>query len=191
MPVRNAFASASLDYQQTVPGGPFHVTLRVWSHSYDSPDPARRNALIKEVHLTHLPGASHPISNARITDRYGIDETGLWTYNSGASEEGFTDYAEWGASTGSQWGSFTGVYDERCVADPACDARRLQTYRLSPHKIVVFNYLIGPVTFSFDITLPAPPKAVRLVMGHIGGNGGNPAQRSPALPDETFVIQFP
>jgi len=34
--------------------------------------------LIKEVYLTHLQGANIRPSNAVITERYGVDETGLW-----------------------------------------------------------------------------------------------------------------
>jgi hypothetical protein len=147
--------------------------------------------LVKEVYLTQLTGSSHTVSNVVVTDRYGVDETGLWRRMGGGPEEGFEGYTEYDPGGGALWSARTGVYDERCLADPACDKMRLQTYLSSPHQITVFNYLIGPVTFSFDITLSAPPKAVRLVMGHVGGNGGNPAQRSAALPDEEFVIQFP
>jgi len=168
----------------------------VWSRSYDHPDPGHRNAMIKEVHLTQLTGGTHSVSNLLITDRYGIDETELWKRGGGGPEEGFKQYTEWVPPVGCPqgvpiaWGSYTGIYDERCLADPACDAMRLQTHRLPAHQIVVFNYLIGPVTFSFDFT-PSPPKAVRLVMGHIGGNGGIPARRYAILPDEEFIIQFP
>jgi len=196
MPTRNALASVSLSSEQITPGGPFHVTLMVWSRSYDHPDPGHRNAMIKEVYLTQLTGSTHTLSNLRITDRYGIDETELWKRGGGGPEEGFKQYTEWVPAAGCPqgvpiaWGSYTGIYDERCLADPACDAMRLQTHRLPAHQIVVFNYLIGPVTFSFDIT-PSPPKAVRLVMGHIGGNGGIPARRYSILPDEEFIIQFP
>ena len=201
MPARNALASASLTCDPKKGGGAFHVTLRVWSHSYDHPDPVRRNALIKKVKLAKLTGTNNPLSNVRITDRYGIEETSLWATEHGGAEVGFASYTEVGpvflGPTGTSridviWGSYTGIYDDRCWADPACDAMRLQTHRLDQNRIAVYNYLIGPVTFSFDISQPAPPKAVKLVMGLISGNGGNPAQRSPALPDEEeFIIEFP
>jgi hypothetical protein len=143
---------------------------------------------------------SHGVSNLRITDRYGIDETLLWSIVLGGTEIGFEGYTELdtGGSCGpgfpnALWGAFSGVYDERCLADPLCDARRLQTYRPNalPKQLLAFNYLLGPVTFAFDIALTAAPTAVRLSVGHVGGNGGNPSQRSATLPDETFVIQFP
>ncbi|MGH7516454.1 MAG: hypothetical protein ACREOC_03145 [Gemmatimonadales bacterium] len=68
---------------------------------------------------------------------------------------------------------------------------RLQTVRGTPEQLTAYNYLLGPLTFAFDIVLTAPPAALRLKLGHIGGNGGNPAQRSGTMPDEEFVIQFP
>lgn len=169
----------------------------VWSHSYDHPDPLRRNALIKEVYLTHLAGQSHALSNVVIRDRYGVDESGLWTRRAGGQEVGFDGYIEWdaagqcGPGLNVVWGLFTGIYDERCLADFACDAMRLQTYSPGANKLSAFNYLLGPVTFDFDIALSAPPNAVKLVMGHNGGNGGVPAQRWALLPDEHFVIEVP
>jgi hypothetical protein len=118
----------------------------------------------------------------------------------GGTEIGFEGYTELDTVTpcgpgfpSVLWGAFSGVYDERCLADPLCDARRLQNYRASasPKQLGAFNYLLGPVTFAFDIALTAAPTAVRVRVGHVGGNGGNPSQRSATLPDETFVIQFP
>ena len=57
--------------------------------------------------------------------------------------------------------------------------------------MLIHNYLFGPVTFTFDINLSAAPTAVKLKMGLVGGNGGNPAQLYATLPSEEFVIQFP
>jgi hypothetical protein len=207
LPTRNALGSVRLTYAQTAPTGPFHVTLQVWSHSFDHPDPLRRSAVIKGVYLTQLPGApgtNYQVSNIRITDRYGIDETGMWTRAGGFKEVGFDGYT-WGDTAAvakcvpvldEMWNAYTGIYDERCLADPACDAMRLQTYpsqtvALPVPKLTAFNYLQGPVTFSFDIVLSAPPTAVKLKMGLVGGNGGNPLQRTATLPDEEFVIQVP
>jgi hypothetical protein len=50
------------------------------------------------------------------------------------------------------WGEFTGVYSSACAADPACDARRLQTIiHRNPtwNDTTAFHYLPGPVTFRF------------------------------------------
>jgi hypothetical protein len=194
MPAQNALAIASLA-SDPIAGG-FHVTLQVWNRSYDHPDPARRNALITKVKLTRLAGNQNSVVKAHIVDRYGIDETRLWMTSSGL-DAGFEGYTEVGPVTmgsttiGVIWGSYVGVYDERCLADPNCDRMRLQTNRPDQHRITVYNYLIGPVTFSFDIKQPTPPKAVRLTMGHIGGNDGNPGQRDSTLPDEEFTIEFP
>jgi hypothetical protein len=185
-------------------GGLYHVTIQVWSHSYDHPDPGHKNAIVDAVYLTQLaPSSNYQVTNVKITDRYGIDETLLWWPVNGP-DVGFVGYVELDTRTPCQpgfpqvlWGAFTGVYDERCLADPACDARRLQTYvttfPVSPGRIglTAHNYLIGPVTFAFDITLSAAPTAVKLRMGHVGGNGGNPAQRNATLPSEEFVVQFP
>jgi len=195
MPTRNALASVSL-HSEPKKGGGFHVRLQVWNRSYDDPDPARRNALIKKVLLTKLTGNQNSPTNVQITDRYGIDETTLWMTQHGI-DTGFDGYTEVGpvqigtTSIGVIWASYTGIYDERCLADPNCDRMRLQTYRPDQFRIAAYNYLLGPVTFAFDINQPGPPNAVRLTMGHIGGNGGNPAQRSAAPGEEEFIIEFP
>ena len=153
--------------------------------------------MIREVYLTQLQGTNNSFSNAVITDRYGVDETLLWKPVIGGPEIGWRGYVEWDSTgvcpgaIGVVWGSDSGIYDERCLYDPTCDAMRLQTEIPAPHKISVFNYLLGPLTFTFDIALSSPPRAVRLVMGHNGGNGGDPAVRYAALPDEEFVIQVP
>lgn len=195
MPAKNALASIRLRSVQ-LGGGKFHVSIEVWSHSYDHPDPNHRNAIVNGVYLVQLPQSTNfAVANLKITDRYGIDETSLWTLALGGTSAGFDGYAEriGGGPPSGGWASYTGVYDERCLADPLCDARRLQTYRTGPTNstIAVFNYLLGPVTFAFDISLSAAPTAVKLKMGHVGGNGGNPAQRSASLPSEEFVFQFP
>jgi hypothetical protein len=200
MPTRNALAAARLRYAQAAPTAPYHVTLQVWSHSFDHPDPVRRSALVTGVFLTQLPpSTAYGVSNVAITDRYGVDQSGMWTRGGGSvNEEGFVGYTEFdtGGACGRSlpsvfWGVFSGIYDERCLDDPGVDAFRLQTYRPSTPQVSVFNYIVGPLTFAFDIVLTSPPSAVRLRLGLIGGNGGNPAQRSPTLPDEQFVIRFP
>jgi hypothetical protein len=202
---RNALGAVRLSYAQRTKGSPYHVSIQVWSHSYDHPDPGHKNALVDAVYLTQLPqSTSLALTNARITDRYGIDETLLWMPTIGGTEVGFEGYVELDTAAPCRpgfpnvlWGAYTGIYDERCLADATCDARRLQTYvvpLVSPPgriQLAAYNYLIGPVTFSFDIVLSAAPTAVKLRMGHVGGNGGNPAQRSATLPNEEFVIRFP
>ena len=195
MPVRNALAAASLGYTTLGPGS-FNVTLKIWSHSYDDPDPARRNAVIKKVLLTGLTGGPSTISNAHITDRYGVDQTALWKPQGGV-DVGWGNYTElgpvkYGATTiNVVWGSHSGIYDERCALDLSCDAMRLQTYPVATHGIAIYNYMIGPMTFAFDFAHNAAPNAVKLTMGYIGGNNGIPAQRFSTLPDEEFVIAFP
>ena len=197
MPTKNALAAVRLSYAQK-PRRPYHVSLEVWSHSYDHPDPNHRNALVVGVELAHLAPGSYSATNLRITDRYGIEQTQLWAVVSGGTL-GFFGYREWDAADscapavfGVVWGNFTGAYDERCLADLSCDSRRLQSYLTGPTNLqfVGFNYVAGPLTFSFDANLTAPPTAVKIRMGHIGGNGGNPAQRWATLPDEEFVIDF-
>jgi hypothetical protein len=199
MPTRNALASARLQYSQPAPGAPYHINLQVWSHSYDHPNAVHRSALVNAVYLTQLPlGPAYAVSNIVIKDRYGIDQTALWRRSNGIQEEGFEGYTELdthGACgpglTNVLWSANSGIYDERCAADPSCDAKRLQTYLSLPEQLTAYNYLLGPVTFSFDIVLSAPPSAVRLQVGHIGGNGGHPAQRAATIPQEQLVIQFP
>jgi hypothetical protein len=199
LPTQNALASVQLDYVQKASGSPYQVTLRVWNRSFDHPDPTHRSAIIKGVFLTQLPGTPNSVSNLRILDRYGIDETGFWAGGGGFKEAGFDGYIEGDSARlgkcqpdiGIMWNAFSGIYDERCLADSACDAMRLQTIASPQLRVTVLNYLLGPVTFSFDFATSSPPKAVRLVMALIGGNGGNPAQRWAALPEEEFVIQFP
>lgn len=194
MPTRTGLGTVRLTSTQV--GANQHITLQVWSHSYDHPDPNYKNAIINGVYLVQLPQTTNfNVSNVKITDRYGIDETTLWTGTLGGTSVGFDGYAERVGGTGSPigWASYSGIYDERCLADPLCDARRLQTYRAGAghSAITVFNYLLGPVTFSFDVKLSAAPTAVRLKMGQVGGNGGNPATLYATLPSEEFIIQFP
>jgi hypothetical protein len=194
MPVQNALASVRLDYAQKTSGAPYHVSLQVWNRSFDNPDPTRRSSIIREVSLTQLPDANWQVSNLRIRDRYGVDHTRLWAGTGGYHEQGWDGYVEWDRGAPDHlviWSVFSGIYDERCAADTACDGMRLQTLRTSNEQITVFNYLLGPVSFSFDITMSAPPKAVKLKTSLIGGNGGNPAVRGNASAWEEFVVQFP
>jgi hypothetical protein len=202
LPTRNALAAIRLSYARKRAATKYSVKLEVWSHSYDHPDPNHRSSAITGVYLTQLPllppASNYTISNLKITDRYGIDERSMWNTVSAPTEFGFDGYVELDTGRPCQpgfpnvlWGLYTGIYDERCLADPACDARRLQTYRPVWSQLSGYNYLLGPVTFAFDIALSVVPAAVRLRVGHVGGNGGNPAQRSATLPSEEFVIQVP
>ena len=199
MPVRAALAAARLTYAKKKGAAGFRVTIEVWSHSYDHPDPAQRSALVNGVYLMDLPAASgYVVTNVAIKDRYGVDETALWAGLQGANQVGFEGYTEY--DTGGRcgqglpsvfWAANSGIYDERCLADPSVDAYRLQTYRIGAAQISIYNYMLGPLTFSFDIAIGSAPTSVGLRMGQIGGNGGNPAQRTAALPDEQWVIRFP
>ena len=198
MPARNALASLRLNYRPLAKPNHMHISLEVWSHSYDHPDPAHRNALVIAVTLVQPP-VIEELTNLKITDRYGVDQTQLWRVASGGMIE-FFGYSEWDAADtcapavfGVVWGSWTGIYDERCQADLACDSRRLQTHLTGPTnlQLIAFDYVAGPMTFAFDIVAAAPPKTFKLKMGLVGGNGGNPAQRWAALPDEEFTIQVP
>jgi len=198
MPTRNALASARLSYTQATPTDPYRVTLQVWSHSYDHPTPSRRSAVVSGVKLTQLsqlpplPNPGSTITNVAITDRYGISHADLWTLGYGGGEQGFVGHVEWDNGSKVVWSASSGIYDERCAADQTCDRLRLQTFRhTAVDEITVYNYLPGPLTFAFDIKLSAPPTAVRLQLSLQGGNGGNPAQRTPLLLDEEFVINFP
>lgn len=202
MPTRNALAAIRLTYAKKRTATKYSIKLEVWSHSYDHPDPNHRSSMITGVYLTQLPlqtpGNNYGVSNLKITDRYGIDENSMWTPSSGPTEFGFDGYTELDTGRPCQpgfpnvvFGTYTGIYDERCLADPACDARRLQTVRTQWAQLSAYNYLLGPVTFAFDMVLPVVPAAVKLRVGHVGGNGGNPAQRWALLPNEEFVIQVP
>lgn len=204
MPTRNALAAIRLTYAKKRGATKYSVELEVWSHSYDHPDPNHRSSAVTGVYLTQLPvlplGNNYTISNLKITDRYGIDERSMWNTVSAPTEFGFDGYTELDTGRPCQpgfptvlWGVYTGIYDERCLADPKVDATRLQTLRTPPSlvQLVGYNYLLGPVTFAFDIALSVVPAAVRLRVGLVGGNGGNPAQRSASLPNEEFVIQVP
>jgi hypothetical protein len=201
MPTRNALAAIRLTYARKRAPLPYRISIQVWSHSYDHPDPARRSAMIGAVYLSQLAvGGNHMPGNVQIVDRYGIDETRMWTPVSAATEAGFEGYIELDTGSPCQpgfpsvlWGVYSGIYDERCLADPACDAMRLHTYIPAPGyaQLAGYNYVAGPLTFNFDLSLPAVPTAVRLRMTQVGGNGGNPAQRNSLLPPETFTIQVP
>src|SRR5659263_256443 len=81
------------------------------------------------------------------------------------------------------WSCNTGIYDERCLYDPACDALRLQTYRSSGPQIAIFNYLVSPVTFRFTLAPFSPSAGVRIQITNqfVGGNGGNPNSHGNAI----------
>ncbi|HTE44770.1 MAG TPA: hypothetical protein VK636_05955 [Gemmatimonadaceae bacterium] len=180
---------ATAHLHHTHDGDIYHVTLEVQSRSFDHPDPSHRSAAITKVALTELAPGQHTVSNVKITDHFGVENL-LWKQQSGVTE-GFSGITEFDSGHGVAWLSTTGIYDPRCQEHAAVDAVRLQTYRAQGTILAAFNYLHGPVTFAFDIQLASPPKAVEITLGLVGGNGGNPAQRSATLPDEVFVIHFP
>jgi hypothetical protein len=196
MPTQNALAAVRLTSVRRRPPQAYHVTLEVWSHSYDHPDPVSRSAFIRTVSLTGLTTTAN-MTNVTVKDRYGVDQSSLMVGSTNPTNITFDGYREVDTGRPCQpgfpavlWGVYSGIYDQRCLADPVCDALRLQTLATWP-GLTGFNYISGPVTFDFDVGLAAPPKTVRLTMFFIGGNQGNPAQRFNNQPSETFTIEFP
>ncbi|MDH4132521.1 MAG: hypothetical protein OEV95_12025 [Gemmatimonadota bacterium] len=198
MATRNALATARLSYRLLKPKL-YRCSLMVWSRTYDHPTPMHRSAAVTGVFIAQLPATTTSLIATRsIKDRYGVSHSGFWVPTIGGGEEGWDGYAEYdtGGACGAGlpnvfWSASSGIYDDRCAADPAIDAYRLQTARPTAEQITVYNYLAGPVTFEFDFKSAKPPAAVRLVVGLQGGNGGNPAQLAPTLPNEEFTIVFP
>ncbi len=200
MTTANAPATATIQYRKDRRGDPWLVELTVWNRSYDDPNPGRRNSLITGVKLVDLPPSTgYQLTKPRITDRYGTNVTKLWTREFGLRSAGFDGYAEFDAAgqcgqglPSVFWSCFTGIYDERCLYDSACDGHRLQTYRPTTPQIVVFNYLVCPVTFRFTLAPFSPDTGVRIQITSqfIGGNGGNPDSHGDVTPKEQFIIQF-
>jgi hypothetical protein len=200
MSTRNALATARIKASLGKKTKLWTVVLEVWNRSYDHPDPARRNSIIRTVELVDLPATStaHDVELRSIVDRYGVSSMGLWEPIDGIQSVGFDGYVEYdvGGACGPDlpnvfWSAITGIYDERCLADPACDAMRLQTLRATPSQVSVFEYLIGPVTFTFTLDTFTPTAGIQITHSLIGGNGGDPTRRMSSIPDEQFIIHFP
>jgi hypothetical protein len=185
MPSPN-LATATLKHTAIRPGW-HHITLTVRSHTHQNPDPTKRCAAITEVYVTELAAGEHAVANITIKDAYGVDHLDLWSQVSG-DEEGFTGYTECDSGGAVEWTSTSAIYDTACLHDPDVDAMRLQNFRSGDSSVAAFNYMSGPVTFEFDLEVAAPPKAVRLVFGLMGGNGGDATSRKAAQPDESVVI---
>jgi hypothetical protein len=63
-----------------------------------------------------------------------------------------------------------GIYDERCAGDSAVDASRLRTHKnVTPPALAVYEYIVGPVTYSFSLDRFTPPATVKVTFGFIGG----------------------
>jgi hypothetical protein len=200
MGIGSALATATLQYRKSKRDGLWNIELVVWNRSYDDPESARRNSLITGVHLVDLPQSTgYQMPTQTITDRNGSDVTALWTKEFGFLSAGFNGYTEYdtagqcGQSLPSVfWSCFTGIYDDRCLYDPACDGHRLRTYRPTMPQIGVFNYLVGPVAFRFSISPFSPNKGVKvqITTQFIGGDGGNPNSHGNVAQQEKFIIEF-
>ncbi len=176
-----------------------HVRLRVWNRSFDDPDEERRSTRISAVYLCDLPQQpGYNVTNTHIRDRSGVDQISLWRSIGGQNEFGFEGYQEWDVAgecgpdlPNVFWSALSGIYDERCLCHPACDARRLQSFSPDAISSVIYQYLVSPVTFEFDVNLKQAPRCVRLEITSIGGNGGDPAVRGGTNAIESFVVSFP
>jgi len=197
---RQCLCNRNASYSQGSSSDPWQIELTVWNRSYDDPKPASRNSLITGVKLVDLPQSTgNNLTTQNITDRYGTDVTKLWTLESGLKSTGYIGYTEY--DTGGKcgpglpsvfWSCITGIYDERCLYDPACDALRLQIHRSAAPQIAIFNYLVSPVTFRFTLAPFSPSTGVRIQITNqfVGGNGGNPNSHGNAVPQEHFIVQF-
>jgi hypothetical protein len=159
MPPTDTLATVQFKAVQDA-AGVWTLSMMISSRSYDDAT-ARRCSLITRVRLVDLPAASggYQTSIRKITDRDGINVARLWMNEQGDRFVGFVGYKEQtvflkqpavGATT---WQSVSGIYDERCAADPACDKYRYQTVPVggsgsSPvERLAAFNYLASPLIF--------------------------------------------
>ena len=196
--IGHAFATATLRCKQETSGNPWQIDLKVWNRSYDDPDLARRNSLITAVKLVDLPpSSSYHLTTQSITDSTGTDFTTLWPPEYASNSVGHCGAAQYDTAgkcgpglPSVFWFCNTGIYDERCLRDPECDAWRLQTHRAGP-QITIFNYLVSPVTFRFTLAPFSPNTGVKIQITSqfIGGNGGNPSNHGN-LAQEHFFLKF-
>lgn len=186
MSMTQGFAKIDLGSTQTATGWDF--VLQVWNQSYDNPNAARRNSLITKVELIDLPNPPPVLTSSGVADRYGNDIRTLWPHgNLTVQSAGFLGYSEQSGSSGTLWAMHAGIYDDRCAGEPAIDATRLRTLKnVTPPALAVYEYIVGPVTFSFSLSSFAPPGTVRITFGFIGGRTGT---RNPY--EEQEVISLP
>ena len=182
-PVTQGFAKVDLVSTQTAGG--WNVVLKVRNQSYDNPNAARRNSLITKVELINLPSPPPLLTPTSVVDRSGNDIRTLWP-NGNLSEQsaGFLGYSERSDSSGNLWAMHAGIYDERCAGDSAVDGPRLRTHKnVTPPALAVYEYIVGPVTFSFSLNQFTPPGTVRIMFGFIGGRPGtmNPYEEQEVI----------
>jgi hypothetical protein len=152
----------------------WNLALQVWNQSYENPNSGRRNSLITKVELIDLPAPPPQLTLTSIVDRYGHDIRTLWPNgNLTPQSVGFVGYSEQAASSGTVWAMHAGIYDERCAGDPGVDASRLRTHKVvTPPALSVYEYIAGPVRFTFTLSNFTPPGAARITFGFIGGRAG-------------------
>jgi hypothetical protein len=182
MPIKKG--SAKVHLTSTHNATQWDIVLKVWNQSSEHASASRRNALITKVELLGLSSLSTKLTPKKVTDRYGNDITSLWP-NGNLSDDsvGFLGYSERSESSGTIWGLHAGIYDARCDNKPACDSSRLRTYKSStPPFLMVYEYIVGPVSFSFSLNNFIPPGTLRVTFGFIGGRSG------AKIPDEEQVV---
>ena len=208
MPPSSAPAAVQLNASQDA-AGLWTVALRVSSLTYEEASAARRCSLITRVRLVDLPAPSsggYQLNLGSIRDRHGINVSRHWMHEQGQRFAGFVGYKELTVflkqpSVGvTAWQSFSGIYDDRCAADPDYDKYRYQTVPVGASgnapvdRLMAFNYLRGPVTFEFTIDRFQRPARIQITLGLIGGNGGQPDQNLPggvAHLEEDVTIDVP
>jgi len=208
MPSSSGPAAVQLNASQDS-AGLWNIALKVSSLTYDAASAARRCSLITRVRLVDLPApgsGGYQFKLRSIGDRHGINVSHLWMQEQGQGFVGFVGYKELTAflkqpSVGATaWQSFSGVYDDRCAADPDSDKYRYQTVPVGASgnapvdRLMAFNYLRGPVTFEFTIDRFQRPARIQITLGLIGGNGGQPDQNLPggvAHLEEDVTMEVP
>ena len=185
MPIKKGSAKVHLISTQNTTQWDF--VLKVWNQSSEHANVARRNSLITKVELLGLPSLSTKLTPKNVTDRHGNDITSLWPNgNLSADSVGFLGYSEKSDSSGTMWRLHAGIYDARCDNKPACDSSRLRTHKsLTPPSLMVYEYIVGPVSFSFSLNNFTPPGTLRVTFGFIGGRNGT---QNPY--EEQVVIQL-
>jgi hypothetical protein len=166
--------SAKIDLVSTQTPAGWDFVLQVWNQSYDNPNGAHRNSLITKVELINLPSPPPQLTPTGVVDRSGNDIRTLWPNgNLTPQSAGFLGYSERSDSLGTLWAMHAGIYDERCAGEPAIDAFRLRTHKsVRPPALAVYEYIAGPVIFSFSLSAFTPPGTVRITIGFIGGRAG-------------------
>jgi hypothetical protein len=185
MPIKKGSAKVYLTSTHNTTQWDF--VLKVWNQSSEHANAAHRNALITKVELLGLPSPSTKLTPKSVTDRHGNDITSLWPNgNLSADSVGFLGYSERSEPSGTIWGLHAGIYDARCDNKPACDSSRLRTYKSpTPPFLMVYEYIVGPVSFSFSLNNFIPPGTLRVTFGFIGGRSGT---KNPY--EEQVVIQL-